>query len=150
MNNPRHQPVPNPRRFVGSVFDLGYGARDGSEPLSAAEIKAQLRDSGIDPDAAWKEFSALLQPQKLKESLAAARKARLAAPPPACAPQGHRARASLLEEMKRLIAALSPQNIGVFGRKWEESSDEDLAAVCNQLRRQIERNKADESKQRAP
>jgi hypothetical protein len=144
VNNPRHQPVPNPRRFIGSVFNLGYGAQDGSEPLSTAEIKAQLRDSGIDPDAAWKEFSTLLQPQIQKESLAAARKARLAAPPPASVPQGHRTRASLLDEMKQLIAALSSQDIGVFGRKWEESSDEDLAAVCNQLRRQIERNKADE------
>ncbi|MEO5961002.1 MAG: hypothetical protein ABIR80_17995, partial [Opitutaceae bacterium] len=78
MNNPRQQPVHHPQRFISSLFDLAYGARDGSEPLSPAEIKNQLREAGIDPDAAWKEFSTLLQPQAKRESLAAARQARLA------------------------------------------------------------------------
>ena len=63
MNNPRHRPVPNPPRFISSVFDLAYGARDGSEPLTTAEIKAQLQEAGIDPVAAWQQFLKLLKPQ---------------------------------------------------------------------------------------
>lgn len=144
MNNPRQQPVPHPQRFISSVFDLAYGARDGSEPLTPAEIKVHLREAGLDPDAAWKEFSALLQPQLKRESLAAARKARLAATAPASAPCPPQSRPSLLAELQQLLASLTPNTGAVYGRKWEESTDEDLAAVCSQLRRQIERNKADE------
>lgn len=147
MSNPRQRPVPNPQRFISSVFDLGYGARDGSEPLTTAEVKAQLREAGIDPEAAWKEFSALLQPQVKRESLADARRARLAAPPPAPTAAAARSRTSLLEELGQLLGTLGPQTGAVFGRKWEDSTDEDLAAVCSQLRRQIERNKADEHRQ---
>lgn len=144
MSNPRQRPVPNAKRFIGSVFDLAYGARDGSEPLTTAEIKTHLREAGIDPDAAWKEFTALLQPQVKRASLADARRARLAAPPPAPTAQAPRSRTSLLEELRQLLGTLGPQTGAVFGRKWEDSTDEDLAAVCSQLRRQIERSKADE------
>ena len=144
MSNPRQQPVPNPEKFISSVFDLAYGLRDGSEPLTTEEIKIHLRESGLDPDAAWKKFCALLQPQLKRESLAAARKTRLASPPPARATLPPRSRSSLLEELQHILATLTPQTGGVFGRKWEDTTDEDLAAVCSQLRRQIERNKADE------
>jgi hypothetical protein len=144
MNNPRQQPVPNPKRFIGSVFDLAYGMRDGSEPLTTAEIKSHLRESGLDPDLAWKEFSVLLQPQVKRESLAAARKARLAAPPPVAAAPASRERGALLKELQQLLALLKPQAGGVFARKWEDSTTEDLAAICSQLRRQIERSQSDE------
>jgi hypothetical protein len=143
MNNPRQQPVPHPRRFIGSLFDLAYGARDGSEPLSTAEIKVNLREAGIDPDAAWKEFSTLLQPQAKRESLAAARQARLAATVPTLATQARGSRTSLLKELKQLMDELAGAG-AVFARGWENTTDEDLAIVCSQLRRQIERSKADE------
>jgi hypothetical protein len=144
MSNQRQRPVTHPQRFLSSVFDLAYGARDGSEPLTTAEIKAHLQEAGIDPDAAWKEFSTLLRPVAQQESLAAARKARLAAPPPAAITCPPRSRSLLLGELQQLIAALTGQTSGVFARKWEDSTDEDLAAVCSQLRRQIERSKTDE------
>ncbi|MGH7947197.1 MAG: hypothetical protein ACREH8_12080 [Opitutaceae bacterium] len=146
MSNPRQRPVTHPQRFISSVFDLAYGARDGSEPLTTAEIKTHLREAGLDPDAAWKEFSVLLQPQLKRETLAAVRKARLADAPPVPATHPPRSRVSILDELNRLLATLTPQTGAVFGRKWEDSTDEDLAAVCSQLRRQIERNKADESR----
>jgi hypothetical protein len=146
MNNSQQQPVPNPGKFISSVFDLAYGLRDGSEPLTIAEIKIHLQESGLDPATAWKEFSALLQPQLKRETLTAARKARLAAPPSAPAAPLQGSRSSLLEELRHLLATLTPQTGGVFGRKWEDSTDEDLSSICIQLRRQIERNKADESR----
>lgn len=143
MNNPRQRPVTNPKRFISSVFDLAYGARDGSEPLTTAEIKTHLSETGIDPDAAWKKFSALLKPQQKYDSLATVRKARLEAPRPSpVTPAPTRSRLSLLEELKELLSVLPPQTGAVFGRKWEDSTSEDLAAVCSQLRRQIERNNA--------
>jgi hypothetical protein len=145
MSNPRQRPVTHPQRFISSVFDLAYGARDGSEPLTTAEIKTHLREAGLDPDVAWKEFSALLQPQLKRETLAAARKARRAAVPPVPNIRPLRSRVSILDELKQLLATLTPQSGAVFGRKWEDSTDEDLAVVCSQLRRQIERNKTDES-----
>ncbi|MBS0631622.1 MAG: hypothetical protein JSS11_06885 [Verrucomicrobia bacterium] len=145
MNNPRQQPVRNPERFISSLFDLAYGARDGSERLSSAEIKAQLKETGIDPDVAWKEFSALLHPQAKCESLSTWRKERLASSSPTQANNfsGNASRNAIVEEIERLLG-LAPQGGAVFGRKWEESTTEDLAAVCNQLRRQIERSKSDE------
>ena len=144
MSNQSQRPIPRPQHFVSSVFDLAYGARDGSEPLTTAEIKSQLKEVGIDPDAAWKQFSALLHAAPKHESLAEARRARLASLPPATLSHPSHSRSSLLEELRELLAALRPQEGAVFGRKWEDSTNEDLAAVCIQLRRQIERSKADE------
>jgi hypothetical protein len=144
MSNQRQRPVNHPQQFISSVFDLAYGMRDGSEPLTPGEIKAQLKEASIDPDAAWKQFSALLHAPAKHESLAYARRARLAAPPPTAATYPPRSRTSLLEELQKLLAALKPHAGAVFGRKWEDSTDEDLAAVCSQLRRQIERSKSDE------
>lgn len=144
MSNPRQRPVNHPQRFISSVFDLAYGARDGSEPLTPGEIKAQLQEAGIDPDAAWKQFSALLHAPAKKESLADARQARLAAPLPEAVIYPPRSRGSLIEELQQLLAALKPQEGAVFARNWEDGTNEDLAAICSQLRRQIERSKADE------
>jgi len=140
MNDPRPPPVPDPRRFISSMFDLAYGARDGSEPLTTAEIKTHLREAGIDPDAAWKEFSTLLQPQAKRESLAAARKARLAAASPALVVRSQASRTSLVAEMKQLLGMLAGTG-AIFARGWEDTTDEDLAIVCSQLRRQIDRSK---------
>lgn len=145
MSNPRQRPVTHPQRFLSSVFDLAYGARDGSEPLTTAEIKAHLQETGIDPEATWEEFSVLLRPVAKQETLAAARKARLAAPPPAAATYPPRSRTSLLDELQQLLATLKGETGAVFARKWEDSTEEDLAAVCSQLRRQIERSKTNES-----
>jgi len=144
MNNPHQRPVPNPKRFISSVFDLAYGAHDGSEPLSAAEIKTNLQEAGVDVAAGWKAVSALLEGASHRLSLADARRERLAAAAAEVPARKVRARPALLEEIQQLLTALGPKMGTVFGRKWEESTEEDLAALCDQLRRQIERNKEDE------
>ncbi len=144
MNNPHQRPVSQPKRFIGSVFDLAYGAHDGSEPLSAAEIKACLQEAGIDCDAAWKAASALLTTSANRLSLADVHRQRLAGAKPAVPAQAVRSRSVLLDEINQLLSLLGPRTGAVFGRKWEESTAEDLAALCDQLKRQIERSKEDE------
>lgn len=141
MSNPRQRPVPNPRKFISSVFDLAYGAHDGSEKLSDAEVQSSLREAGIDPNAAWKEFTALISAEPKKESLAEVRRQRLAVaqPPVDCVWQG--TRAMILAEIKGLLTV---GQVGVFARGWEQSSDEDLVALRDQLKRQKERSRTDE------
>lgn len=78
MNNPLQGPVTRPKQFVSSVFDLAYGARDGSEPLTAAEVNANLRESGINPDAAWSAASKILTASRDRLLLVEARRQRLA------------------------------------------------------------------------
>lgn len=144
MNNPHQRPVSQPKRFISSVFDLAYGAHDGSEPLSAAEIKAILQETGIDCDAAWKAASALLAPSASRLSLGDIHRQRLADARRAAPAQVVRPRSVLLDEINQLLSLLGPRTGAVFGRKWEESTAEDLSALCDQLKRQIERSKEDE------
>jgi hypothetical protein len=146
MNNPHQRPVSNPRKFISAVFDLAYGARDGSEPLGSAEIKANLKEAGIDADAAWKDFTKLLHASPKTESLSEVRRRRLAAAPPIAAPgpATRKPRLALLEEISALVKSLGSQHAGLFARKWEEASDDDLAAIRDQLLRQQERSREDE------
>ena len=141
MSNPRQSPVPNPRKFIGSVFDLAYGKHDGSEKVSDAEIEVGLREAGIDPEAAWKEFTKILQAEPKRESLADVRRRRLAVTPPSIVSMVKRARTAILAEIDGLLVG---EPAGVFGRKWAQSTDEDLEILCDQLRRQKERSKTDE------
>jgi hypothetical protein len=147
MNSPYQQPVPRPKQFISSVFDLAYGARDGSEPLSAAEVKAYLQEAGIDPDVAWKAASALFSVSAKTTSLAEARKRRLAAATAHVTLGIVRTRSSLIEQIHQMLSLLEPNTGAVFARKWEESTAEDLSALCEQLKRQIERCKEDEQHQ---
>ena len=144
MNSPYQKPVPRPKQFISSVFDLAFGARDGSESMSPAEVKVYLRDAGIDPDVAWKVASALLAGTEKTLSLADARKRRLAAAQPQVSTEPARSTAFFVEKINQLLSFLEPNTGAVFARKWEEGTVEDLSALHDQLRRQIERCKQDE------
>ena len=143
MSNPRQRPVTDPRKFINSAFDLAYGARDGSEQLSPAEIESDLREAGIDPAASWKAFSNALRGERKTESLAEARQRRLAAPPPSVVGFARKVREVMLREIESMLAS---QPAGVFARGLESSSDDDIAALYEQVKRQKERSLADESR----
>lgn len=142
MSNPRQRPVHDPKGFIRTVFDLSYGARDGSEPLTLDELKGQLKEAGVDPVQALHEFHALLQPViDPKAALIAARKARLAAEKVAQHSVALPSREQLLAKLSELMRLVEGTGGAVFARKWETSSDEDLSSICRQLERQIQRNK---------
>lgn len=143
MNNPLQGPVTRPKQFVSSVFDLAYGARDGSEPLTAAEVNANLRESGINPDAAWSAASKILAASRDRLLLVEARRQRLAdlAVEAKESAQRTESRESIIDEIKRLITSFGSPPAAVFGRKWEDSPAEDLTSLRDQLVRQIARSK---------
>lgn len=144
-------PANDPRRMIKSIFDLAYGAQDGTEPRSAAEVDEYLRDAGIDPEAAWRSFQQLAglptttapAPSAAPKTLQPYREARLANPPPPLATQVAASAEAILADIKQLLSSLGPaEAAAVFGRKWEHSSPEDLAALHEQLKRQVERNRS--------
>lgn len=143
MNNPLQRPVTRPQHFLSAAFDLAYGARDGSESLTSAEMKANLSEAGINPDAAWSAAIKSLAASRNRLLLADARRARLAdyASRTKASTVATQSRDSLIGEIKRLIESLGSQPAAVFGRKWEESPAEDLASLRDQLERQIARAK---------
>lgn len=142
MNDPLQRPVSRPKQFVSSVFDLAYGARDGSEPLTAAEVNANLRETGINPDAAWSAASKMLAASRDRLLLVEARRQRLAdlAGEAKASAQRTESRESIIDEIKRLITSFG-SSAAVFGRKWEDSPAEDLTSLRDQLVRQIARSK---------
>lgn len=152
MNPSSPSPPRDPKRFIKSVFDLAYGRQDGSEPLTDAEVKEGLIEAGIDPDAAWKSFQELVArtppasppppTAAAPKSLEAVRQRRLANLPPPLATTAAASAEAIIADIKQLLAALGPAGAAaVFGRKWENSSPEDLAALHEQLKRQVERSR---------
>lgn len=128
----------DPREFVRSMFDLAYGAED--EKLTREEVRAQLKEAGINPDAAWAKTSKLIEAARGKVRLEDARAARIAAMKAATtvAPQAE-SKDSLVKQIQELFAAVGPGMGAMYARNWTDGTVDDLASLRDQLKRTIER-----------
>lgn len=140
MNPRNNDPVRNPRQFVSSVFDLAYGVRDGSEPLSSAEIKASLTEAGVNLDAAWADARRILEQAQGRRELAEARRGRSAAPELSAVAVIGDTKEALIAKIRQCINLLGPGSATVFARKWENCSVGDLTAIHRQIERQVARS----------
>lgn len=126
------------RDFARSMFELGYGAAD--EKLSRDEIRQQLKEAGVDPDAAWTRTAKLLEAARGKIRLEDARAARERAQVKDCEIQATSgAKSKLVQEIQALFALAGPGLKGMYARNWTETAEEDLLALRDQLKRTIER-----------
>jgi len=143
------------RRFLKSVFDLTEGAE--GEPVSRDEIRASLKEDGIDPDAAWKKFSTSLEVARNRQRLAEARAARLAKKDASAAYTTARNNGDsephqnilqkiiqLLDEMK----AAGMPTAGMYARNYQETNDEDLRQIYESMKATFEREKTRKHDQR--
>lgn len=141
MKNFQQRPPEDACRFVDSVFDLAFGATDGSEKLSPSEIIANLKASGIDPEAAWSRISKTLGDAKKRQRLAEARAQRLAQAAPPQTISTDETRESVLADFLSLFQSAGPSLQGMYGRKHESASLEDLMILRDQLKSVLERER---------
>ena len=115
-------------QFPNAAINLIVGTDENTSSLSETEIKQELREEGVDPDAAWAKAKKLLDASAGRLKLEQARRERLAAPQSVAAAKSPipESRESIIEQIKRLLA-LEP-SAAVYARKWE---DGDLAALIS-------------------
>ena len=141
MSNLKKRSPEDARRFLNSVFDLAFGATDGSETLSPQEVKASLKESGIDPDVAWSSASKILEAAKKRHRLNQARTQRLAHIPEREVVSTTETRESVLAEFLALFQSAGPSLQGMYARKHESASLEDLQILRDQLKLVLERER---------
>ncbi len=92
-----------------------------------------MRESGIDPDAAWQKTKKLLDAAGGRLKLEAARRERLAAEPRASTTKASagETRESLIEQIKRMLA-IEP-SAAVYARKWEDGDLNTLISLRDKL-----------------
>lgn len=122
----------DPVQLMRRVFDLAYGALDADEQLSQGEVRANLKQMGVDIDKGWAEMQKSLKLVKGRIKLAEAREDRLktAAQMKPVAGAAETV-ASLIAQITGLLS-LSGQ-AAVYARKWENSSIDDLKSLRDKL-----------------
>lgn len=120
-------------QFPNAAINLIVGIDEDTSSMSEAEIKQELREEGVDADAAWAKAKKLLDASAGRLKLEQARRERLSAQQTVAAAKSPtpESRESIIEQIKRLLA-LEP-TAAVYARKWE---DGDLAALIS-LRDQL-------------
>ena len=120
-------------RFSTSVLNLITGEEDIESPLTEQELKQDLRESGIDPDAAWQKTKKLLDAAGGRLKLETARRERLATAPRASTPKAcvSETRESLIEQIKRMLT-IEP-SAAVYARKWEDGDLNSLISLRDKL-----------------
>ncbi len=115
-------------QFPNAAINLIVGTDEDTSSMSETEIKQELREEGVDPDAAWAKAKKLLDTAGGRLKLEQARRERLAAQQTVAAATSSttESRESIIEQIKRLLA-LEP-SAAVYARKWE---DGDLAALIS-------------------
>jgi hypothetical protein len=141
MNSFKQRPSQDACRFIESVFDLAFGATDGSEKLSPAEVTASLKASGIDPVAAWAGASKILEVAKKRQRLAHARAEREKYETPATSVSTNETRESLLAEILALFQSAGPAAQGMYARKHENAPIDDLRIYRDQLKSVLDRER---------
>jgi uncharacterized protein with von Willebrand factor type A (vWA) domain len=117
---------------MGRIYELAHGALDDGEQLSRAEIRADLKQMGIDPDKSWAEVQVFLKQAEGRIRLAEAHEKRIKAAAKARPAEGATETVeSLIAQIKGLLS-LSGQ-AAVYARKWENSSIEDLKSLRDKL-----------------
>jgi hypothetical protein len=128
----------DPRKFVGSMFELAFGAAD--EKLSREEVRNHLKEAGVDPDAAWARTSKILAAARGRLRMEDARAARVAASStPSVTESVAAAKDKVIAQIQELFAQVSSGAAGMYARNWNETAVEDLIAVRDQLQRTLER-----------
>ncbi|MFA6289278.1 MAG: hypothetical protein WC661_17995 [Opitutaceae bacterium] len=115
-------------RFPDAAVNLILGEDELALPVTEQQLKQELRDEGIDPDASWAKAKKLLDASAGRLKLETARRERLAATQTTSSfkAAANETRESLIEQIKRLLA-LEPA-AAVYARKWE---DGDLTALIS-------------------
>lgn len=128
----------DPRKFVGSMFDLAFGAAD--EKLTRAEVRNHLKEAGVDPDAAWAKTAKIIAAARGRLRMEDARAARLAATTkPSVVESMALAKDKVIAQIQELFAQVGPGAASMYARNWNENAVEDLVAIRDQLRRTVER-----------
>jgi len=120
-------------RFSDSAIKLITREEDIDLPKTEQELKQELRESGIDPDAAWQKTKKLLDAAGGRLKLETARRERLATVTRAATSKVsiEDTREFLIEQIKRLLA-IEPA-AAVYARKWEDGDLNALISLRDKL-----------------
>lgn len=115
-----------------------YGTDEAIAQHSAEELKQFHEDAGIDVESGYSTLQAMLRQAEGRARLAAAREQlRSEATLAAARPVVTETRESLIDQIRALLSQLP--GAGVYARKWEDSTLEDLRSLRDQLKRTAER-----------
>jgi len=111
---------------------------EGVASMSREEVRAELAEEGIALDAHQRILQEMMRQTRGKERLARAaeQRARLETQVRGERPHQFRSGASLLDEVRRRLGVLSerqPQLVGLYNRKLEGATDDDLRAILEDL-----------------
>lgn len=121
-------------QFLNTAVNVIVGAYEDTSSMTEAEIKQELREEGIDPDAAWAKAKKLLDASAGRLKLEQARRERLAASQASAAVRPaarEESRESIIEQIKRLLT-LEP-SAAVYARKWEDGDLSSLISLRDKL-----------------
>ena len=111
---------------------------EGVASMSREEVRAELAQEGIALDAHQRRLQEMMQQTRGKERLARAAEQRARLETQVRGERAHQFRSgpSLLNEVRRRLGVLSerdPQLVGLFNRKLEGATDDDLRAILEDL-----------------
>ena len=117
-----------------AIFSLAYGSKANPLPATTDEIKQELRDDGIDPEASWEKTKKLLNVSAGRLKLETARRQRLAATAKLASSSRStftETRESIIDQIRRLL--LAEPTAAVYARKWEDGDLDTLISLRDKL-----------------
>lgn len=134
MTHSPKTPVSAGVRVSNTILDTALGAPESSATLPLPELKADLKQAGIDLESSWRNAQQIAGLAQKRASLGHARRERLRFEASQSAGSEQRlpeSRESLIEQIRKMI--LFQPGTAVYARKWEEGSDNDLLSLRDAL-----------------